>query len=344
MATVVFWSQLSYNHQPSNNTCISQRVGGLGASCSCASADCFGCLVDYPSVCLRCRNGLYSHNGVCRLSCPEGTRAIGTTRFGRTCMYPYVCNSNGETERGGYCICERTGCTSCNVTADDSICTSCINERYLSDGRCLLTAICRGVRVEGSPFSESCNCGNPDCFRCRIRRDGTSECLRCRNKKYFYQGECLTSCPIDKGVVKSRFIGSFGRECLTPFECRGNRIITSDHEASSSPCRCVQHSCFLCSFDAGGETCKRCRDGRYLFNHTCMDLCPQGMTAYGFRNFGRECREPFICSGDRDPLQRSCTCDWERRCHTCEWKGGNLPRVAACTMCRWVWFSFSSIS
>lgn len=242
---------------------------------------------------------------------------------------PLVCPSNcGTPERGG---------GTCRVRSSDSavICTSCNEGRVRFRGRCLQSYACRAFKVVFGPLiGESCACDS-HCHYCVVTSEG-QRCNRCRDGWYLLNNTCVESCPAD---MTSSGISLWGRRCLQPFSCRGRAITTFD---ATFGCECpapgngFNGNCHICDFRAGeyGQHCTRCKNGKFLHNHTCVDDCSAapGNISYNPRAWGRECREPFVCTRGLDESGVACKCHNDfggTNCAVCEW-GLSGPRCTTC--------------
>ena len=129
----------------------------------------------------------------------------------------------------------------------------------------------------------TCTCP-AHCFSCE-----GGACTRCRDGRFLRSGACLESCPA--GLVSSGTPSSFGRVCLAPHECTGDRTVPG-----ALPCTCDDPDCFSCSRSPAGTACARCRNGAFLHAGGCVASCAAlNLSAYGDGAYGNECRRPFRC-------------------------------------------------
>ena len=91
-------------------------------------------------------------------------------------------------------------------------------------------------------------------------------------------GRCL-SCS-DARVLQS------GR-CYASIACKDRRIQSGSQAGSN--CRCLDDHCHYCNRAATGDTCRVCRDGYYLLDDACVEICPAGLTSLGIGDFKRRC-------------------------------------------------------
>ena len=129
------------------------------------------------------------------------------------------------------------------LTMIDGTCQMCKNGYYLWQGECYAT--CPGgllafgqglfgrecVNVSEAPIcggrtlssdGSACSCGINDCHRCHVYKGETLDCLGCKQMKYLYDNQCLTSCP--EGYAEQGS-GSFFRECRLIETCGGRQTI-----------------------------------------------------------------------------------------------------------------------
>lgn len=123
--------------------------------------------------------------------------------------------------------------------------------------------------------------------------------------------------------------GNYGRACAAPFTCHKRR-----HTITNKPCKCVDGGrCHTCDYTSRGHVCTKCKAGSFLHEGSCVAKCPDGLTHYGFSQYGRACQAPFTCkSGADTETGDKCTCKHpssKKHCHTCHWKvcfGGRSAR------------------
>jgi len=258
-----------------------------------------------------------------------------------TCADVAPCPNNcGVPERGG-------GTCRYRPSDDRTLCTSCNDDRILLRGRCNVRINCRGNRIlSGRLQGQSCRCTQPECYYC-VREPWGDTCHRCRSGFYLLNGTCVASCP---DSMANSGISLWGRRCLEPHTCRGNRIGQLDDDGAFTPsgysfgCKCPApgnrpvNGCFQCEHRAGenGEHCTKCGGRTFLYNNSCHESCaaagaPVIYAAYIPGNYGRECRPPFICDGGFDPDGRRCKCPRAlgADCRACLFFPGGM----ACVQC-----------
>jgi len=257
---------------------------------------------------------------------PATTPEVSTTN-GAIETTPLVCPVNcGQPENGG---------GTCDTRSDGSVrCLSCNADKFLYRGRCNVAINCQGNRIlSGRLSGGSCSCADRNnCYYCR-REAGGDTCFRCRNRQYLYQDSCHEGCPAHLAASGS---GGYGRKCIDPFVCRSTTIgqLVDGAFVPSGlgfGCRCPDRNCFQCNFHANttGTECTFCRSRTFLFNGRCHADCdvagaPSTHIEYNPGNYGRECREPFVCVNNVDATGRACKCHKSvnidgRRCRHCQY-------------------------
>lgn len=124
------------------------------------------------------------------------------------------------------------------------------------------------------------NCGTPEQGggTCATRpSDGMLICRSCNNNRIRQKGLCLLEVHCRARKVQSGILKGQGCQCANP--------------------RC--HNCKRKATSQGGDTCLVCRDGWYLLNGECIEMCPVGLTMSGISSFRRRCLEPYVCKGGR---------------------------------------------
>lgn len=120
------------------------------------------------------------------------------------------------------------------------------------------------------------NCGTPEQGggTCATRpSDGMLICRSCNNNRIRQKGLCLLEVHCRARKVQSGILKGQGCQCANP--------------------RC--HNCKRKATSQGGDTCLVCRDGWYLLNGECIEMCPVGLTMSGISSFRRRCLEPYVC-------------------------------------------------
>ena len=101
--------------------------------------------------------------------------------------------------------------------------------------------ICDLIAVEGNKCEKLNNCEY-------CTKDGNT-CLQCSNKFYYYNNECLKSCPLSMKQINS------------------NRICVN---------KCNVDKCEACENE---EKCKKCEKNYFLYENICVKMCPIGYFA-----------------------------------------------------------------
>lgn len=139
------------------------------------------------------------------------------------------------------------------------------------------------------------------------------------------------------------------KRCVKSFVCQAGKIVTPPKYAGES-CKCKDKNCNWCVTTAAKETCKTCRNSKYLFDAACHDTCDiegeEGLVTMGTGAYKRRCfADPFTCikgyfhnptNGDRITKPYGCKCPnkagtkFEPNCHTCDFKAGGHGECAIC--------------
>jgi hypothetical protein len=128
-------------------TCAKGKVATVGhprfeKNCQCPDVDCHICnLGEDASVCTRCKNSKYLHDGECLDLCPSGLTNNGVSAFGRACAAPFTCDNGRSLSDRTPCACSDTNCLTCEWLAGNairtSVCKACKNSFFFHGGRCL---------------------------------------------------------------------------------------------------------------------------------------------------------------------------------------------------------------
>lgn len=251
------------------------------------------------------------------------------------------CTNDVNSVTGKKCACKGAngktlpGCASCiKGTGDGDVCTGCDSDRFSIGGKCPRHTECKGGKL---PMGESCECAQPACHRCVITQGEATggECLSCKKNQYLHDGACQKACPPGMAHTYKGGLTRFGRFCMEPFTCVRGAITNDGHPRHGKKCKCP-NGCADCSFGAHPTdplaTCLKCTSNKYLHAGQCVATCPVGMTSYGLRKYGRECRTPtFVC----EPAEvRSGACKCGKRCTSCEWRADNDAKAHVCTACK----------
>eukprot|EP00037_Helgoeca_nana_P030437 m.375995 g.375995 ORF g.375995 m.375995 type:complete len:414 (+) comp28189_c0_seq2:112-1353(+) len=170
--------------------------------CGAYEHNCLTCNAE-STMCTRCRNSRYLHNGTCLQNCPNAYIEQGFGRFGRQCAMM----SPGQT-----CLARTMGCHDCSsMTA----CGKCRDQQYLHNGTCIPACPPNTVPVGTGNYGRvcetiglSCTPRAADCQDCNTQ--GTA-CTKCRNSRYLHNDVCIETCPAG---TRARGIGTYNRECV----------------------------------------------------------------------------------------------------------------------------------
>ena len=199
---------------------------------------------------------------------------------------------------------------------------------------CFLTAAYPSVATTPVPTTNPAPTTSPtnafgECARnCGQTENGGGTCRD--------NGRC-TACNDDRVLQSGR--------CYVSIACKGRRIQSGSQAGSS--CRCLDDHCHYCNRDAGGDTCRVCRDGFYLLDDACVEACPAGLTSLGIGSFKRRCLAPFSCANGRIQDQNvayGCKCATDdmaaAACQNCEFRADEVGQH--CTKCNGGKFLFEN--
>ena len=165
------------------------------------------------------------------------------------------------------------------TTVDTTLCSKCMDSRYLHEGVCVDTCPAGTVGTGRGRFSRLCIPQNAQCIEqrgnCRFCTGDSQQCTKCMNSRYLHDGTCHRACP--EGTV-GRGLGRFSRVCEAP--------------APVTACAEREAHCRFCSVD--GASCVKCQDFHFLFEGACVHECPAGTTAVGTGRFSRVCQAQLI--------------------------------------------------
>eukprot|EP00040_Diaphanoeca_grandis_P037647 m.247416 g.247416 ORF g.247416 m.247416 type:complete len:2734 (-) comp33855_c1_seq1:19-8220(-) len=162
------------------------------------------------------------------------------------------------------------------------------------------------------PLACPSNCAsNTDC-KVR-RRDNKIVCSACDTNKLLVAGDCL------------RLVF-----CL-------NRKILYGRQQNET-CKCLDNNCHYCKRIPGGDTCRKCKNGFYLLDGTCVQSCPPQYASSGVADIGRKCTEPHVCLNGKVLAETTSKCKCtappgvqKSNCHTCLFEAGGVGDV--CLRC-----------
>eukprot|EP00054_Salpingoeca_dolichothecata_P015453 m.89112 g.89112 ORF g.89112 m.89112 type:complete len:777 (+) comp21499_c0_seq1:25-2355(+) len=246
------------------------------------------------------------------------------------------CKNGKNVETDERCECADTQCTHCADTNLAGACYACNSGLYAVSSFCVPecpsgflavdtpTKACRPAGfICDAQEDPTCSCDLKRCQQCQLTDPATAtwSCLRCNPKGILLNGECVGT-----------------------FTCK-NRKVRDGGQISPAPgsaCDCDIKNCFLCikrppSSRLGEETCKKCRNGRYLHENECEKNCPAGLSEMGYERGKKFCNVPLVCNNGEPSKEMingfsSCNCDKDdKACSSCEWFEG---RNRVCTVCK----------
>lgn len=290
-------------------------------------------------ACKTCDNFVYLQNGVCVDKCLNGQADFGSKKAGRTCVDPFMCKlADG-------CECPLGACQDCDIKADGAVCLKCDDSRFLSEGKCPKTLLCRGAAFDlgGEEPGAKCHCRWDDeknCHACTFSNGAanpTKTCTRCKNSMYLQDGRCVAADACKAPLIAAN-AATFGRLCTDPFTCKKSKVL-DDGPEKGKRCTCSdKKSCHTCKWGADGDACIKCLAKQYLDPETgiCGDTCPGGTSYGGFGGVGRFCsKTEFNCNGGKHAVSGDkCRCSDSKVCSNCLYKIGNTPGQSFCTKCK----------
>ena len=270
----------------------------VSCSCSkCSGSVCYECLI--PG------NNPFLQDYSCMAQCDSG--------YFLTLTQPYTCIK-----------CHFT-CKTCSSHLS-SDCLSCIDGYYKSDGTCV-TSCPSGTFLSGSDCTSTSPCTSP-CDKCS---KSPNYCLSCQNgyKLTAGTGSCELQCPKSYYWDGSNCVSCYYKcsQCVSASNCTSclsyyyEQVVSNGVCVASCPAgvsvlkgsKCVNcdSTCFTC-YDVGKSDCINCTGTRYLYQGTCVEVCPSGM----FRSSGNLCIG--VCPAGffvTDDLKDCVACD--SSCLTC---------------------------
>eukprot|EP00041_Stephanoeca_diplocostata_P032584 m.1049321 g.1049321 ORF g.1049321 m.1049321 type:complete len:2024 (+) comp24173_c0_seq3:2-6073(+) len=244
---------------------------------------------DNATLCTSCNSNKVLEAGQCfqTVYC-RGNRFASGRLVGERCRC--------ATEHCFYCIKTPAGetCPKCrdnwygiNNTCVESCPATMASSGVSAYGRmCLPPFTCQGSRTISLPESLRCKCVTASnaitsCHRCQFFAGGIGDyCEACRDSTFLHRDThtCHDNCS-GTGLL-SYAVGSYLRECRSPFTCTANR------DEQGAACRCSgpigKNSCRICDWGLTGTTttnvCRQCQQGKFLHQGRCVGRCPRGYT------------------------------------------------------------------
>ena len=225
---------------------------------------CLSCSTS-PTSCLSCIEGYFLAGTNCNTTCNLPFFAID--RECRQCASP---------------------CSTC-ANLQPYVCTTCETGYYLLQTTCY--SQCPSGTFLNGLVCQVCTSG---CLTCS---GSSSFCLSCYPGLYLYGSNCISSCP-----TSPTFFYEYQSQCIecqpecvacltTPVECTACSSSTDFLNLETRECSpsCVSpyyatvdngiNACVLCSAPCKTCTstnilCSSCYNGKYLYQSSCIDICP----------------------------------------------------------------------
>ena len=131
---------------------------------------------NFPCVVISCNSDwrnvqkkIIKETGECCDNCPDNTTPFNN-----------ICYSNEE-------ICD-SNCKTCNIveTIPSTICSSCYDNKYLKNGKCVDSCENGYYLDEIEPSIKICKCDNIKCEKCSTESLSNNLCISCNNEKGYY--------------------------------------------------------------------------------------------------------------------------------------------------------------
>ena len=218
--------------------CVACTIVGCGV---CPSNTCTGCISPwvYVSGDCKCPDQTYLANGAC-VNCPTGCRLCNNTGCNSCNSANFLLNSAclstcPDTFVGVSGVCLNCP-TNCRTCSVQTTCTICALGFYLYAGGCV--SICPANTLTNTTSMTCTQCSAP-CSSCSNTTTFCTSCLP--GSGFLLQGTCVSACP--------SMTTNVGGVCLS---CNSN---------------CA--TCF-----GSQDFCSSCAFPKFLFNGTCVLLCP----------------------------------------------------------------------
>ncbi|XP_021397203.2 proprotein convertase subtilisin/kexin type 5 isoform X2 [Lonchura striata] len=342
-----------------HDTCVSlcpQKYFGNVASGECEKCghDCEVCSDQWH--CQKCQAEqnqlLFLHKGRCLQECPEGyfndsetckecsgscKTCVGSATQCLSCKNPLLlehweCKSTcSETQFASEGICKHCP-EMCQECIHDEICTECMDEFFLHDGKCV-----QECPSHFYPEEKHCFPCHADCKDCN--GPNSDDCTACTFSLFvLYNGMCFKECPEGSYYEEAtKDCQACNRTCQTCsssticLTCRNGWILNHDGHCIlpgyCSPteyyleeiqtCKSCHKKCFHCSGPTENQ-CLSCVNKQYLLNRTCVETCPDGYYADSTEGQCSACHSTCdTCTGKHSSQCLSCKLGWYRQGKRC---------------------------
>ncbi|KAL4435521.1 hypothetical protein ABPG74_020297 [Tetrahymena malaccensis] len=297
-----------------NDSCPDKYYADKNKVCQqCQNQNCKTCDISDTSKCLSCiQNGQYPYLN-------ESSNCVSQCQSNE---YQYIEDSNLKCK-----ACSNqfgSSCQECNSQA----CLKCVSSQYISslDKNSCVTDCPSGQY--GNTQSNLCqNCENARCNKCD--QQNPSQCLSCKSEyPYLQSGQCLSQC-------QEGFFPDLQNKCQSCSSTYDSNCIECNSQACTSCSNstnlflykntCVQQCPdFYYPFSQNYKACKSCLDpkckqcdpfepskclscslGLYLFNGSCVIICPYGTITNKINNTCVYCYSQF--NSCQECTEQNCT-------------------------------------
>ncbi|KAL4460396.1 hypothetical protein ABPG74_000147 [Tetrahymena malaccensis] len=273
-----------YQNQCKNSCQTHYFPNSITRTCDICDPSCNNCNGKQSDQCTDCPPGIFLDSSstpgksVCVAKCPN-------KYFGDTSVTPNICR---DCNQG----CSTCNCYQCTVL---NICTACQSPNYLVGTKC---SSCQ-LGYYGDPITFVCKPCNVSCASCV---GGTSsDCTSCPPNNFLYvlngsQGKCLAVCPSTPPL--------FGQNSMCVSQCSNSTF--GDNQDPQRLCKPCNSQCNLC-YGPTFDSCTKCNLGFYLYNNSCLSICPNGTYQNSSNLRCDSCDE--YCGTCRGPSKQDClTC------------------------------------
>jgi hypothetical protein len=259
-----------------------------GQNCINCSSNCAACTTT-ATTCIRCPAGQFLYNNNCNSTCPAGVTlpfiginggvCLSCPIECSTCSSPTVCTAciaPGVQPTGGRCIscqgntvlnpttstCDpcpanclvclsATSCIQCSpqAVASNGLCVTCLSPCATCNGSPTTCASCiSGFALAGTSCTSQCPYAGQSIVN--------SSCI-CTGG-YFYNGQCIATCPNGTGIGQSRICVNCPMNCVA--------------------CPLDSNTCIQCTvgwslINGGCTRANNCSEGQALVNGNCIRMC-----------------------------------------------------------------------
>ena len=326
-------------------TCVEKECGDYyyqnKETCEHCIEGCLECTNSYSCKYCDVVNGYYFKDGICVEDCGEGYRMnkqgycekcdvsyCGVCKSSSAtcdaCVESYVLYNNicyqSECPRMSYLSPDQPGkCKSCPMYCDkcinNEICVECTKPKVLQGSLCKDKCDDRFYNDDGICKE----CSNKRCKRCDVHDD---KCSLCEDDEYYYNGDCVTTCPTGTFVNENRICQPCNPKCASCISHEDNCLSCNEpyiYDPDGIDDKCVteceegeikiEGECVECEDKARCRKCtqdtKCCiapKNGFYVYDCEIHETCPLGTYAY-HNNTCLPCIEGCERCNSTSPLQ-----------------------------------------